>query len=85
MNTQSVNAILQPSTTQPLKKDKSFNVLISKAIIKERDSKLVNESINDIKVDDQPLNDKAKEHIKKRSIETAKNDLIVSINRRRLC
>ena len=74
-NTQSVNVILQPSSTQPLTKDKSFNVVMNKANIEERDIKIDDESINEIKIDEQPLNDKTDEHIKERSIETAKENL----------
>ena len=76
-NTQSVNVILQPSSTaQPLTKDKSLNVVMNKANIEEREIKLDDdESLNDIKIDDKPLNDELDKHIKTRSIETAKENL----------
>ena len=84
-NTQSVNVILQPSSTaQPLTKDKSLNVVMNKANIEEREIKLNDdESLNDkqslnqrfIKIDDKPLNDELDKHIKARSIETAKENL----------
>ena len=76
-NTQSVNVILQPSSTaQPLTKDKSLNVVMNKANIEEREIKLDDdESLNDIKIDDKPLNDELDKHIKARSIETAKENL----------
>ena len=76
-NTQSVNVILQPSSTaQPLTKDKSLNVVMNKANIEEREIKLDDEeSLNEIKIDDKPLNDELDKHIKTRSIETAKENL----------
>ena len=75
-NTQSVNVILQPSAAQPLTKDKSLNVVLNKSNIEERDIKLDDdESLNDIKIDDPPLNDEVDKHIKTRSIETAKENL----------
>ena len=76
-NTQSVNVILQPSSTaQPLTKDKSLNVVMNKANIEEREIKLDDdESLNDIKIDVKPLNDELDKHIKTRSIETAKENL----------
>ena len=76
-NTQSVNVILQPSSTaQPLTKDKSLNVVMNKANIEEREIKLDDdESLNGIKIDDKPLNDELDKHIKTRSIETAKENL----------
>ena len=79
-NTQSVNVILQ-NPTQPLTKDKSFNILMDKSNYEERSIQLEpenNEQKNDLKttsLSDKPLNDNLDEVVKERSIETAKDNL----------
>ena len=79
-NTQSVNVILQ-NPTQPLTKDKSFNILMDKSNYEERSIQLEpenNEQKNDLKttsLSDKPLNDNLDEVVKERSIETAKENL----------
>ena len=73
-NTQSVNVILQ-QPTNPLTKDKSMNLIMNKADLETRDIQLDEEPVNEIKVDDKPLNDNVEEHIKTRSIESAKENL----------
>ncbi len=79
-NTQSVNVILQ-NPTQPLTKDKSFNILMDKSNYEERSIQLEpenNEQKNDLKttsLSDKPLNDNLDEVVKERSIESAKDNL----------
>ena len=80
-NTQSVNVILQ-NPTQPLTKDKSFNILMDKSNYEERSIQLEPENChtndeqkNDLNIDNKPLNDNLDEVVKERSIETAKENL----------